>query len=188
MRKAVSLFLIASCAIALGSDADLGSKAHPAAQAAADIVRSAAGADVAFLPAALLKEGNPNDLATWLQHTGDEIVVVSLRGSELTKAIERSVANYPLSNSGFLQLSGLQATFSASKSPESRVMEISVGGSVIAPTRQYDVAMPSTLAYGSLGYFKIWNRSQIVRKTGITLDAALKGKSGNVRESRYVVK
>lgn len=180
--------MVAACAFAFGSDADLGSKANPSAQAAADIVRSVAGADVAFLPAGMLKEGNPNDLATWLQHAGDEIVVVSLRGSELTKAIERSVANYPLSNSGFLQLSGLQATFAASRSPESRVVEILVGGSPVAPARQYDVAMPSTLAYGSLGYFKIWNRSQITRKTGTTLDAALKGKSGRVRESRYIVK
>lgn len=188
MRKAVSLLLLAACAFAFGSDADLGSKAHPAAQAAADIVRSVAGVDAAFLPAALLKEGNASDLATWLQHGGDEIVVVSLRGSELTKAIERSVANYPLSNSGFLQLSGLQVTFAAGRSPESRVTEISVGGSAIDSGRQYDVAMPSTLAYGSLGYFKIWNRSQIVRKTGTTLDAALKGKSGSVRESRYTVK
>jgi 2',3'-cyclic-nucleotide 2'-phosphodiesterase (5'-nucleotidase family) len=167
---------------------DLGSKGHPSAQAAADIVRSIAGADVAFIPAALLKEGTSNDLATWLQHTGDEIVVVSLRGSELTRALERSVANYPLSNSGFLQLSGLQVVFSASKAPESRVLELSVGGSQVDAGRQYSVAMPTSLAYGSLGYFKIWNRSQIVRKTGTTLDVALKGKTGAVRESRYTVR
>ena len=188
MPKAVSLALIFVCSQCLGSDVDLGSKGHPSAQAAADVVRSIAGADVAFLPAALLKEGSANDLATWLQHTGDEIVVVSLRGSELTKAIERSVANYPLANSGFLQLSGAQVTFSSSRAPETRVMELSVGGAQVEAGRQYSVAMPTSLAYGSLGYFKIWNRSQIVRKTGTTLDVALKGKTGAVRESRYTVR
>lgn len=188
MRKAVSLLLLGACALALGSDADLGSKAHPAAQAAADVIRSVAGAEVAFLPAGLLKEGNANDLATWLQHPGEEIVVVSLRGSELTKAIERSVANYPLANSGFLQISGIQVGFSPSRTPESRVVEITVGGSPVAAGRQYNVAMPSSLAYGSLGYFKVWNRSQITRKTGTTLEAALKGKSGGIRESRYTAR
>lgn len=188
MRKAVSLLLVGVFAIALGSDGDLGSKAHPNVQAAADLVRAAAGADVAFLPAGLLKEGNPNDLATWLQHPGDEIVVVSLRGSELTKAAERSVANYPLPNSGFLQLSGMQVTFSAGRAAESRVTEITVGGMSVSAERQYSVAMPTALAYGALGYFKIWDRTQITRKTGSTLDAVLKGKSGSVRESRYVVR
>jgi hypothetical protein len=188
MRKAASLLLLGLCACAFGSDSDLGSKAHPSAQAAADIIRSVAGADVAFLPAALLKEGNTNDLATWLQHPGDEIVVMSLRGSDLVKAIERSVANYPLANSGFLQLSGLQATFSPTRQPESRVVELLVGGSGVGPERQYTVAMPSSLAYGSLGYFKIWNRSQITNRTGRTLEAALKGKTGSARESRYITR
>ena len=188
MRKAVSLFLVFACAFAFGSDSDFGSKAHPQAQAAADIIRSVAGVDVAFLPAALLKEGNTNDLATWLQHSGDEIVVVSLRGSEITSAIERSVANYPLANSGFLQVSGLQIAFSAGRQPESRVVEILVDGSPLAAGRQYEVAMPTSLAYGSLGYFKVWNRSQITRKTGTSLEAALKGKTGAVRDSRYTVR
>jgi hypothetical protein len=187
MRKAVSLLLVFACAIAFGAD-DFGSKAHPSVQAAADYVRSAAGTDVAFIPAGMLKEGNANDLATWLQHPGDEIVVVSLRGSELTAALERSVANYPLANSGFLQLSGLQVTFSPSRPPESRVIELLVGGSAVDSARQYEVAMPTSLAYGSLGYFKIWDRSNIKRKTGTTLEAALKGKSGSVRESRYIVR
>ena len=188
MRKAVSLLLLGACAIALASDSDLGSKPHPSAQAAADIVRSVAGADVAFLPAGLLKEGNVNDLASWLQHPGDEIVVVTLRGSDLTNAIERSVANYPLANSGFLQVSGLQVTFSPSRQPESRVVEILAGGSQVDAGRQYQVAMPTSLAYGSLGYFKVWNRSQITRRTGTTLEAALKGKSGSAREARYTVR
>jgi hypothetical protein len=188
MRKAVSLLFLCACAFAFGSDSDFGSKAHPQAQAAADHIRSVAGADVAFLPAALLKQGASNDLATWLQHTGDEIVVVSLRGSELTAAMERSVANYPLSNSGFLQISGLQVAFAAGRQPESRVVEVTVGGSPVAAGRQYEVAMPTSLAYGSLGYFKVWNRSQITRKTGVTLEAALKGKTGNVPESRYTVR
>lgn len=178
---------------------DLGSHASPAAQAAADYILEAArlsarsstgipSVDAAFLPAGLLRATTNSDLATMLQHPTDTVVVVELTGKAIKNAIEHSLANYPQSNSGFLQLGGLTVVFSESAAPDARTVEIKVGDAMLVPERTYHVAMPSTLAYGTLGYFKIWNKDQVVLRTNVTLEQILKGKSGQVRASRYIVR
>src|SRR5438105_854349 len=180
MRK-LSLLLL--CAfVAAGAQPDLAAHAHPSAQAAADLIKEAAGADVAFLPAGLLREQAGNDLASMLQYPTDEINVVTLKGSQIKEALERSLANYPQPNGAFLQISGLIVTFSESAAPESRILEIKVGDAALVASRQYQVAMPATLARGALGYFKIWDKSQ-VRSLGTTVESALKGKSATAKAS-----
>jgi len=189
MRKpCLILVVIAFAGAAAQSASDFGSGAHPLAQAAADRIREAAGAEAAFLPAGLLKASSGTNLASILQYPSDEIVVVALKGSELKRALERSLANYPQFNSGFLQISGITVTFSQSAPPDSRIIEVSVNDSPLLEGRQYQVAMPANLANGSLGYFKIWKKSQIVKKTGVSLEQELKGKTGSVRPSRYIAK
>lgn len=185
MRSLFSLLLLLP--VAAYADSDLGSRAHPAAQAAADIVREAARADLAFLPAGLLKEPASADLSTLLLYPTDQICVLLLKGSDLKLALERSLANYPQPNGAFLQISGVTVTFSESAPPESRILEIKVGDAALSLGRQYQVAMPATLARGALGYFKIWDKSQ-VRTIDMTLEKALKGKTGSVKASRYLVK
>ena len=185
-RCAFILLLVSAIAGAQTGNEAL-SRAHPGSQAAADLVRVAAGADAAFLAAGLLKDAS-GELSGMLQYPTDEIVVVTLKGSQLKAALERSVANYPQPNGAFLQISGMTVTFSESASPESRILEVRVGDSALEPERQYQVAMPATLARGALGYFKIWDKTQISKNTGQTLASVLKGKTGAVRASRYTVK
>lgn len=187
MRAACVLLLL--CAVGVVSaQTDPLSQPHAGAQAAADVIRDTAGTDAAFLAAGLLKESASGDLASLLQYPTEEIVVVTLSGAEMRKAMERSLANYPQPNQAFLQISGVAVTFSQSAAPESRVLEITVSDSPLSATRQYTVAMPATLARGALGYFKIWDKSQITKSTGITLEAALKGKTGSARGARYLAK
>lgn len=182
-RLSLLLLLIPSATISQ----EIGIRAHPMAQAAADVVREAAGADIAFLAAGLLKEST-GDLASIMRYPTDEIVVITLSGAQLKKALERSLSNYPQPNDGFLQISGMTVVFSESAPPESRILEVKVGDALLSAGRQYTAAMPATLARGALGYFKIWDRSQISRNSGQTLESKLKGKTGSVRISRYIAK
>jgi hypothetical protein len=180
--------LLAVSAIAQMSN-DVGAGPNARAQAAADEVRSVAGADAAFLPAATFKVPDPGgDLAAFIQYGTEEIVVVSLTGKQLLEGLERSVSTYPDTNNAFLQLSGIEVVFSASASGASRVIEAKVDGTAIDPGKSYSVAMPASLARGAVGYWKVWDKSQITKSTGVTLEAALKGKTGAVRSPRYVAR
>jgi hypothetical protein len=185
LRTFSLLSLAVACSLAV---ADIGSRANPTAQAAADVVRAAAAADCAFLAAGLLHEPRGEDMGSLLQFSEEGVVVVTLTGTELRQALERSLSNYPNSSGAFLQLSGLTVTFSESAAPESRILEVRVGEATLSASRQYTVAMPATLARGALGYFRIWDRTKISREIGKTLDELLKGKTGAARTSRYIAK
>lgn len=161
-------------------------EAYAPAQIAADVLREAAGAEIAFLPAGMLKDAHQSDnLASLLQYPTDELAVVSLRGSQIKLALERSVSLFPAPCSAFLQVSGLEYTFSKSASPDSRVLSVLVGEQKLEPGRTYTVAMPATIARGGLGFFKIWNRDQISRVLpGVTLESLLRGKATSPSAAR----
>jgi len=151
---------------------------HIPSQAAADVLRSFAGTDGAFLAGGLVKESfKADDLATLLQFGTDELVVVSLTGAQIRQAFEKSVSFYPQPNSSFLQISGFEVTFNRNAPPDRRVTSITAGGSRLEDGRTYTVAMPANLGRGGLGYFKIWDRSRITKTfTGTTLESILRGK------------
>ena len=47
-------------------------------------------------------------------------------------------------------------------------------GKAIADASTYRVAMPATLARGALGYFTVWQKSDISQQTGVTVDTAVR--------------
>jgi hypothetical protein len=54
-----------------------------------------------------------------------------------------------------------------------------VNGAKLEDTKSYEVAMPSSLAHGGLGYFKIWENAKTVKTFDkSTLEQILKGKKG----------
>jgi 2',3'-cyclic-nucleotide 2'-phosphodiesterase (5'-nucleotidase family) len=185
-KLCASGILALSCCTAFAGPDD---GAFAPAQNAADIVREAAGADAAFLAAGLLKPTfRQDDLSTMVRFPTDEIAVVTLSGSLIRSALERSVALYPSPSDSFLQLSNIVATFSKSGSPDSRIKTITLGGGPLDESRSYTVAMPATLARGGLGYFKIWDKSKITKTlTGVTLEAILSGKASHDSEPRWRV-
>ena len=157
------------------------------AQAAADQLRSVANADIAFLPAGVLKSSfKSGDLGGLLAFPTDEVVVSTLSGSQIRQALERSVALYPSPNHGFLQLSGLVVTFSKKGSPNKRIVSVTLSGVNLDDAKKYRVAMPGLLATGGLGYFTIWGKENVTETlANKNLETVLKGKSGTEPAPRW---
>lgn len=160
-------------------------------QAAADVIRDFAGTEGAFLADGLLRDGYQKaDLSTLIQpvNASDNVVVMKLTGAQVRQAFERSVSLFPQPNSSFLQISGFEATFSKSAAPGQRILSITVGGTKLDDKRAYTVAMPSSLARGGLGYFKIWDTSKIAKTFDkATLESVLKGKHYSETSPRWSV-
>ncbi len=155
-------------------------------QAIADEIRTVASTDIAWIPAAMLENEAKGDLSTYLKFGTDEIAVVSLTGDQIKLALERSVNLYPTPNPSFLQISGLEVSFSKSAAPDSRIRTILVNGTELNSKQNYDVAMPITIARGGLGFFTVWKKTSISRTLeGTTLEKILKGKSGFARTARW---
>ena len=174
-KTALTLSLLA--ATFLANAADPGLESHLPSQAAADVLRDFTGADCALLASGLVKENYQADnLASLLQFPTDEVVVVSLKGKEIKQALERSLSLYPQSNISFLQLSGLEVTFSKSGAPNQRVLSVLIGGNKLDESKSYNVAMPASLGRGGLGYFKIWDKDRITKTFPTTTEEVLKGK------------
>lgn len=180
-----SLVLLASVSTtAFASNPEL--ESHAPSQAAADALREATGADMAFLAAGMVKPlASVSDLSQLLVYPTDTLSVVKLSGAQIRLALERSVSLVPLPSSAFLQLSGLEATYSKSAPADKRLTDITVGNSKLDGSKTYNVAMPTTLARGGLGYFKVWNKDAITRTLDGTLESLLKGKSSRNTADRW---
>lgn len=149
----------------------------------ADALRDASGADIAWLPAAAFNEVTVSSdtppaevVARLLPYRDDRLVLLRLTGAQVAQALERSLTLYPQPNAGFLQVSGLQVVFDPSKPAGERIVRVQVGDSKqeLDPQREYRVATSATLAYGALGYFKVWERNAIERELDTTVGDALR--------------
>jgi 2',3'-cyclic-nucleotide 2'-phosphodiesterase (5'-nucleotidase family) len=168
---------LAISAFALAIDApDVGG--FGPAQEAADVIREAAMTDAAWLAAGQVKTNFDKDnLATLLNYPTNEVVVLSLTGAQIKAALELSVQLFPQPNVSFLQLSGIEASFNRNGPPLSRITRVTVNGSKLEDSRNYTVAMPSSLARGGSGYYKVWDKAKIERKIeGKTIEDVLRGK------------
>lgn len=183
------LVICMACLMAVSAFAQTGPEAgaHLPSQAAADVLKTFADADGAFMAAGLVKESyQKENLASLLQYPTDEVVVLKLTGAQIRQAFERSVSLYPQPNTSFLQISGFEVTFSKSAAPDARILGVTINGSPIDLAHEYKIAMPSSLGRGGLGYFKIWDKSKIVKtfeKT--TVESVLKDKKYTDTTSRW---
>ena len=183
----IGCFLLTASSMTRAEDGpDVG--AHSAAQSAADVIKEASGADGAFLAAGILKRTYQKDnLASLLQYPTNTIIVLSLTGTQIRAAFERSLSLYPQPNEGFLQISGFEVNFKKVGSPNSRVISINVGNAKLEDSKSYAIAMPSTLAHGGLGYFKIWEKAKIVKTLDpLTIEEVLRGKKASDTSSRWL--
>lgn len=149
-----------------------------------DALRDVSGADIAWLPAAAFNEISvsrdtpPAEVVNrLLPYRGDRVVVLKLTGAQIRQALERSLTLYPQPNAGFLQVSGLKVTFDPTKPAGERVVRVQTGKELkedVDPAREYRVATSATLAYGALGYFRVWERSAVEREMDKTVDDALR--------------
>jgi 2',3'-cyclic-nucleotide 2'-phosphodiesterase (5'-nucleotidase family) len=157
------------------------------AQAAADVLRSYAGADGAFIHAGFLKSTfNRDDLATFLSFPTDGVALMNLTGEQIRGALEYSVSLYPQSNLSFLQLSGFDVTFKKNGPSDHRIVTVTVNGSPLENSHTYSVAMPSLLARGAVGYFKFWGKDKPTKEFGgTTMEDVLKGKKATEGSPRW---
>jgi len=130
----------------------------------ADAARSAVGGDVALVQASQLRSDTipagdvtREALADVLLYPDEQIVLVELSGTQILAALERGLSMVPKPSTSFLQVSGMTVTFRSDSSPSQRVVEVKIGGFALSPGKSYKVAMPSSLAKGALGYFRIFN-------------------------------
>lgn len=163
--------------------------ATPAGQAIADALAESTGSELAFVPAAALKlSGAGTPLIEHLLYPTDEVAVVALRGAQVRAALERSIGIFPTPNSGFLQISGLYVTANTSAASGKRTQSIRTETGPLDDSAVYKVAMPASLARGGLGYFKVWERDQIIGPAAVmTLEKAVGQKGLEASEPRWTI-
>ncbi len=180
--------LILGSAIAFADTDDLSTGPTSAGQSAADALKEYAHADGALIPAGVLaKPIQKNDLATMLTSLSDGLVVIELSGSQLRTAFERSVTLFPQPNVGFLQVSGFEITFNKAGPLNSRVTDVTVNGSKLEDGRTYEIAMPTSLQRGQLGYSNLWDKAKVVRTfEKVDLGSVLRGKHVSQSSPRWL--
>ena len=186
---ALLLGSVAVCATPIGNDEKPDVGPNSMAQSAADALRIYASADGAFIHAGFLKETfSKDDLSTWLKYPTDEIMVLSLTGEQIRSAFELSVSLYPESNMSFLQISGFEVTFKKGLPSMHRVTSVSANGTPLENGKSYSIAMPSLLAHGAVGYFRIWGKGKTTKSfPKITMEDVLKGKKATEGSLRWSV-
>jgi len=148
----------------------------------ADAVRASAGAEVALVPASQLRQKDlpagdltKDALTDALMSPDEQIALTEMDGAKLQSALEFGLAMLPNKpNPALLQVSGIAVTFRSDAPQNQRVLGVQVGSSPLVPERKYRVAMPTSLAKGALGYFRLFDGLE-VQKTGPTIAEALVG-------------
>lgn len=183
----LGLWAVGAAQVATGGQEAPDKDAYGPAQTAADLVREATGADLAFLPAGIMfREFKGDDLSKLVKYPTETLHVSRLTGEQIEAALNRSISLYPSPNSGFLQLSGVEVTFDSDRPAGSRVVSVTIGGRALDPRANYEVAMPISLARGGYGYFNHWDKSAIVRNyEAVTLESVLKGKKPDTQTARW---
>jgi len=128
---------------------------------------------VSFPPGKL----DSDQIVAALQHGADQtdtVVVLHLTGSQLLAAFERSVSRAPAAFDGYLQVAGIKVAFAPNAAHGARVKSVVIDGAAVNPASVYTVATSSVLADGALGYFVVWQQSDIVKDTRISLSNAVK--------------
>ena len=148
--------------------AEIGSAETPLGDWVADAIRSASGADIAFIAASsfasdarVSRNVTADGVIKSLEYKDDGIVIVNLTGSQIARALEHGLYLYPKANSGFLQFSGLTVTANPDGDKDKKVVSIRVDGAGLDAGKTYKVAMPAPLANGALAYFRIWTKDNI---------------------------
>lgn len=159
---------------------NVGSEESNLADVIVDALRDVENTDAALHIAASFVEttvgkgtADTEDILKALKYRDDPVVIVRLSGAQLKKALEHGLARYPNRNVAFLQVSGLTVTIDPSEEAGKRVVSVRIGGAPVRDARSYTIAMPSPLANGGVGYYKIWGATDIDHTTSVTVEQAV---------------
>lgn len=119
----------------------------------ADILRQAAGADVAVMNSGSLRADlNPGDVTMEeilnVYPFIDKFHVVEIDAVGMRKLLEHSYALHY----GYAQMSGVQATYDSNRPVGKRLLEARVNGQLLEETKRYTVASSAFLANGGDNY------------------------------------
>lgn len=183
-RRAPLAALLFLAAPTVADDPSVGPTA--AGQAVADALREFTKSDVALVPAGILKNTDrKDDPSAALAFGSDGVVTISVGGAKLREALERSVAAFPQSSVGFLQVSGLEASFKKNAPANARLTSVTIGDAKLEDGKTYVVAMPRSLQQGQLGYANLWENSTVLGDFDkATLETVVKGR----RTGSYVAR
>ncbi|TNE40546.1 MAG: bifunctional metallophosphatase/5'-nucleotidase [Alphaproteobacteria bacterium] len=115
----------------------------------ADILREAAGTDIAFVHAGSLRKDIPEGALTRADILDvypfvDDVLLVELTGAEIAEVLEQS---FTLER-GLLQVSGMEIRYDLSGPLGARLVSARVGGEDLDAARVYSIAAPGFLAEG----------------------------------------
>lgn len=140
------------------------------ANAIADSLRELTGADIA-----LQNGGGVRASINGGEITMEEIyavlpfdntvVMVEASGETIWKTLEHGVSSYPSAAGGFLQVSGLEYTFDASKEVGSRIVEVLVDGKPIDKQKTYKVVSNDFLTGGGDKFTMLKDETKEILKT-----------------------
>jgi 2',3'-cyclic-nucleotide 2'-phosphodiesterase (5'-nucleotidase family) len=82
----------------------------------------------------------------------NQLVVMTVKGSDLREAIENGLSRLPAIAGRFPQVSGMRVEYDMQRPPGSRVVSIEAGGAPLDPNRMYKVAINDFMARGGDGY------------------------------------
>ncbi len=123
----------------------------------ADAIRYDTNSDVAFvnggsIRSSLAKGPVTKGEALAILPFGNTIKKVSVSGQTLLSVLEHSVAKYPISFGGFLQVSGVTFSFDPQKAPGSRVSNVYVDGKPLKLQKSYSMSATDFMLVGGDGY------------------------------------
>ncbi len=155
----------------------------PIGDLVADAIRNVLKTDIAFIAASELKPKDPPfppgkissaDITNLVSYADDPLAVLQMPGRAIHHALERSISIYPQPNLGFLQVSGLRFTFDPNKPSGERIVSVTIGNSPLSDDEIYTVGVTNSMANGALGYWKVWNESNIKeRRPSLNIPTAI---------------
>jgi 5'-nucleotidase/UDP-sugar diphosphatase len=107
-----------------------------------------------------------------LLYPDEHVVLVEVSGEKLLAALELGLSALPQPSPAFLQISRVAVVFRSAGQPGARVESVKVGNEPLVPGKIYRAAVPSSLAKGAMGYFRVFDGLQ-AKQTGPALSQAL---------------
>ena len=104
---------------------------------------------------------------------GNTVVFMELAGTDLLAALENGVSRVEDKAGRFPQIAGMTLVYDPDAPGGSRVVEVTVGGAPLDPTRVYRVATNDYMAGGGDGYAALANGKQLIDASGATLMATM---------------
>lgn len=154
----------------------------------ADAMRETGNADIALMNGGGIRESIPSGEVN-LYKIGkalpfsNYLVTAEVKGENIYLALERGIRQYPNSgtNGGFLQVSGIDYVFDASKNAGSRIVSIMLDGKPLDRSKYYKVALNDYIFNGGDNYTE-FEDSQLLYRGELLKDVLAK----YIKEKREV--